>query len=566
VAFLIRRTFIMSLYSQVAPLTPEAENVLKSRYYHDGETTWEEVAERVCKHMHITDQNTKDMLTHRYMIPNTPTLVNSGKEYGGLSACYVLDMQDSTEDIFKTKYEVAQIARAGGGVGIALSHLRPAGAHVRGSSHELAGGPVAFAHTISVDAMVLTQSGSLRPMALMFVMDVSHPDIRRFITAKSEEGVITNANISVMVDDVFMQAVLDDSTYDLHFDGVVYETVQARELFDLMAQHTHKNGEPGILFKDKTNNGTPYKYDNRPIYATNPCGEIPAPDNAVCNLASLNLSFFVKEWDGHVFVDTDLLRDAVIRSVSFLDKVITYNNYPTDDIKAFVDRYRPIGLGVMGVADMFLKLGVRYGSKESLDLLDTVLGIISQTANVSSLILGTELGIPEGCQNLPQPRRNITVLSIAPTGSISMIAGCLSGVEPPFSPVVYRVDGTGTYTIPHPMAGKDHFASAINDDPSKVVTVREHLDMLSVAQRHVDSGVSKTINLPHEATVEDVAEALLMAWSDPYIKGTALYRDGSRELQVLTSVKTCPECKTPLESDGGCETCPVCAYSLCAIA
>jgi len=471
-------------------------------------------------------------------------------------------MYDSIEDIYSVKFDVARIARAGGGVGISLSHLRPMDQPVKGSSHGKAAGPVAFASTISVDAMILTQAGSLRPMALMFVMDVSHPDIRKFITAKSEEGVITNANISVMVDDEFMLAVIEDRDYDLTFEGTVYETVKARELFDLITEHTHKNGEPGLLFKDKINNNTPYRYDNRVIYATNPCGEIPAPDNAVCNLGSLNLANFVHE-DG--YVDASLLSDATIRAVKFLDNVITYNHYPTEDIRNFVERYRPIGLGVMGVADMFLKLGVRYGSQESLDLLDSVMEIIATVANQTSMALGITLGIPEGCENLPTPRRHVTWGSVAPTGSISMIGGCSSGIEPVFSPVVYRQDNTGTYTIPHPDADLDCFVSAVNSDPSRIVSVEEHIKMLSVAQKHVDSGVSKTINLPHESTVENVAEAVLMAWRDPFIKGTALYRDGSRDVQVLSSVDLCPECETPLESDGGCQHCPSCGWGACAI-
>lgn len=555
----------MSNYSQVSPLTDEAEQVLAARYYKNGETTWEEVVDRVCKHMHITDENTRDMLLHRYMVPNTPTLVNAGTD-SGLSACYVLDMQDSIVDIYETKFDVAMIARAGGGVGISLSQLRPAGDLVKGSSHELAAGPVAFAHTISVDAMALTQSGSLRPMALMFVMDISHPDIRKFITAKTDEGVITNANISVMVDNAFMKAVQEDGEYDLVFDGKVYETVRARELFDMIAFQAHKNGEPGVIFREKANQ-TPYHYDGRTINATNPCGEIPAPDNAVCNLASINLSNFVIQKDGMNWLNVELLRDAVVRTVYFLDNVIEYNNYPTEDIRDFVRRYRPIGLGVMGVADMFLKMGMVYGDEDALSFFDQVMEIIEETSNMASVILGMERGVPEGCKSLPQPRRNEVVRSVAPTGSISIFAGCASGIEPPFSPEVHKVNGTGSYILPHPMAHADHFRSAINSDPAKVVPVSAHINMLSVAQKHTDSGVSKTINMPNHYSVEDVAEAILVAWVDPYIKGTALYRDGSRNEQVLSSVEEkCPECSAPLHTDGGCMSCVTCGWSVCAVA
>jgi ribonucleoside-diphosphate reductase alpha chain len=503
------------------------------------------------------------------MLPNTPTLVNSGREKAGLSACYVLDIQDNIKDIFDTKFDVALIARAGGGVGISLSHLRPEGSHVKGSSHEVAAGPVAFANTISVDAQTLTQAGSLRPMALMFVMDISHPDIRKFVTAKSVDGDISNANISVMVDDEFMLAVVEDTEYELHFQGKVYETVQAKELFNLIVEHTHKNGEPGFLFKTKTNRDTPYQFDGKEIYGTNPCGEIPAPDNAVCNLASLNLSHFVEGTGKDAYVNAQLLTDATVRSVHFLDKVITHNVYPTPDINDFVERYRPIGLGVMGVADLFLKMGIRYGSETSTNLLGELLELISTTAIQTSVALGLTLGVPEGCKSLPIPRRNMTIMSIAPTGSISIIAGCTSGIEPPFSPVIHRVNGTGSFTVPHPMADESFFMSALNDDPGKEVSGNEHLYMLSTAQRYVDSGVSKTINLPHDSTVQNVAEYVLSAWRDAYIKGLAIYRDGSRDGQVLSAVAEvdlCPNCKAMLASDGGCETCPACGYSLCAIA
>ena len=549
-------------YTSFAPLSPEAEQVLKARYYKNGETSWSEVVDRVCRHMYVDDKKTHDMLLHRYMLPNTPTLVNSGRSDAGLSACYVLDMEDSIEDIYRVKKDVALIARAGGGVGISLSRLRPEGSNVRGSAHEIAGGPVAFANTISVDADTLTQGGSLRPMALMFVMHVSHPDIRKFITAKSEDGVISNANISVMVDDAFMAAATHNLTYDLRFGGKVYESVMARELLNLIATHTHKNGEPGILFERKINSHSPYKYDNNYITATNPCGEIPAPPNGVCNLASLNLAAFVRNGK----IDTALLQDATIRSVIFLDKVITYNVYPTKAIQEFVDHYRPIGLGVMGVADMFLKLGVRYGSEQSIVLISYVLDVISDTAEQTSVELGGRLGEPKGCKTLPVPRRNMTVMSIAPTGSISIIAGCSSGVEPVFSPAIYRTNGVGSFFVDHPEAGNPAFVSALNGDPDKVVTPQEHLKMLSAAQRSVDSGVSKTINLPHTATVQDVLDSLLFAWNDPFIKGVAIYRDGSRSGQVLSSADKCPECESPLESDGGCQTCPNCGWSMCSIA
>ena len=553
----------MPTYKPTPPLSAEAENVIYARYLKNDEVFWADVVDRMCTHMHIYDQETWAMLYYRYMLPNTPTIVNSGRTDAGLSACYVIGMKDDITDIYRAKYHVAQIARAGGGVGISLSQLRPYGSPVKSSSHERAAGPVGFARTISVDAEVLTQGGSLRPMALMFVLHVSHPDIRKFITAKSVDGVISNANISVMVDDTFMQAVVEDSTYDLIFNGKVYETVRARELFDLIAEHTHSNGEPGMLFEDKINSSTPYRYDGRFIEATNPCGEIPAPENAVCNLASINLSAFVTE-DGNV--DGALLSDAVVRTVRFLDNVITYNQYPTQEIRDFVDRYRPIGLGVMGVADMLIKMGVRYGSQQSLDILHDVMAVISSVAEETSIHLGEELGVPEGCQNLPRPRRNITVLSVAPTGSISIIAGCSSGCEPHFSPTVYRTNGTGSYKAEHPMANDPAFVSALNDDPNRVVSVGEHLAVLSQVQQYVDSGVSKTINMPSAATVEDVYKALMFAWHDPFIKGVAIYRDGSRSGQVLSDKPKCPECGADVFTDGGCETCPSCGWGKCSIA
>lgn len=268
------------VFKEVKPVDAVALNILKKRYFRNGETTWEEVATRVVNHVLSDCEDTEqkeltfDMINNRYFLPNSPCLVNSGSKNGGLLACFVVDFNDTIEDIYKTKLEFAQVARKGGGCGTTLSKIRPEGSMVNGSTHGYAGGPIKFADTISHDMDALSQAG-FRSMALMFTCSIYHPDIIKFITAKTEEGVISNANISVVVDDDFMKKVANDEEYQTYFDfkdgRKYYNTYKARDIFNMIVDGAWRNGEPGILFYDRMND-SPYKYSNQEILATNPCG------------------------------------------------------------------------------------------------------------------------------------------------------------------------------------------------------------------------------------------------------------------------------------------------------
>jgi len=555
-------------FIHVRDIDPVGQNILEKRYFHPGETTWHDVAVRVVDYVLGRDDPDYDetlaMLENAYFIPNSPTLVNAGKPNGGLSACFVLPFEDTIEDIYKTKLDYALIARKGGGCGTTLSFIRPEGSPVAGSAHGYAGGPIKFYDTVCGDMSALTQSG-FRPMAMMGVMTVYHPDIMKFINAKEKEGVMTTTNISVMVDNAFMQAVENDGTYWTEFNGVKYEELRARDVFNTIVEGAWRNGEPGMLFFEKTNN-SPYKYSGQTIYATNPCGEQGLPPYGVCNLGSLDVSKFITP-DNRM--DWELMEKAVRLSVRFLDKVITVNTFPTKEITDWAAANRPVGTGIMGYADYLLKRGIAYGSQKSLVELESIMGFIYTVAEDESVKLGKELGVPEACQVLPVKRRNVTLLSIAPTGTISLLAGCSSGIEPIFSELMVRTDNTGTYNIHHPMFEQEHFRCAVSANGAKEVTWEEHIAVQNAAQRFVDSGVSKTINCANGTRRETVAKMFMEAWKTPYIKGLTVYRNGSRQVEVLQpkNIKKdkCPVCDGNLVKEGGCTHCENCDFSLCEI-
>lgn len=522
-----------------------------------GETTWSEVVNRVIDYVipeasEERKESTRAMMLNGYFIPNSPCLVNSGKPGAGLAACFVVDFPDTIEGIYKTKLDFALIARKGGGCGTSLSKIRPEGAKVAGSTHGYAGGGVKFADTISHDADALTQAG-FRAMAIMFTESVYHPDILKFITAKHEEGKISNANISVVVDDAFMNAVVNDETYWTEFNGVKYQEYKAKDIFEQIVEGMWKNGEPGILFKNRIDD-SPYKYSGQEIFGTNPCSEQPLPPNGVCNLGSIDLSkFYDKDKDKEI--DWFKLGYAVRWGVRFLDAVIDKTGFPTKEIEQWALENRAIGLGVMGYADLCLQKKIAYGSQEALDLLNEVLRFISLFAENESIKMGREYGVPKACENLPLPRRNVTLTTIAPTGTISLLAGCSSGIEPIFSEITIRNDKTGTYTFENDLADKEYFRCAVSSNGAKEVTWEEHIMTLAVAQRHIDSGVSKTINFPTHTHRETIGKAVVMAWREG-CKGLAVYRNGSRNKEVLSpkliKKDKCPICGDDLvEVDGG---------------
>jgi len=533
------------MFEEKRKTSKTAKNILKKRYFHNEEKTWGDVADRVVDWVlkeapKEQKEHTREMIRNTYFVPNSPCLVNAGKPSGGLLACFVVDFPDTIEGIYKTKLDFALIARKGGGCGTSLSKIRPEGSTVAGSTHGYAGGPIKFADTISHDADALTQAG-FRAMAIMFTMSVYHPDIIKFITAKHEEGKIANANISVTVDDNFMNAVVNNETYWTRFNGKNYKEYKAKDIFDLIVEGMWRNGEPGLLFYDRINN-TPYKYTGEEIIATNPCGEQPLPPNGSCNLGSLDLSkFLTKEKE----IDWVKLDKAVRLGVRFLDAVIDKGAYPTMEIEQWAKSRRPVGLGIMGYADMLLMMEIAYGSQESLDVLEKVLAFISSGAEEESVLLGKEKDVPEACKNLPVPRRNITVTTIAPTGTVSLIAGCSSGIEPIFSEITIRNDKTGIYTFENDLAEKDYFRCAVSANGAQEVTWEEHVKTVSMSQKYIDSGVSKTINFPKGTHRETMAKACILAWENG-CKGIAVYRNGSRQTEVLTpknlKKELCPIC------------------------
>jgi len=833
-----------------------AKNILKKRYFSDGETNWEDIVNRVINNVvpkwnKKDKQNMLDLINNTYFVPNSPCLVNAGKRSGGLCACFVLDFPDTIEGIFKTKLGFALIARKGGGCGTSLTKIRPEGSSVAGSTHGYAGGPLKFANTISHDANAMTQSG-FRAMAIMFTESIYHPDIIKFITSKTTEGMISNANMSVVVDDKFMEAVKNNEKFWAEFNGEKYKQYDARTIFDLIIEGMWHNGEPGLLFQDRINN-SPYSYTGQEILGTNPClhkdvilddgdslnpinnlnsikswktgiknciklttnagheiivtpdhnimlkngdfiraseslnkeiawglgdkkskiqedfqlmgflfgdgflaggkhgvsvklnkkneedifnkltkygfkeescgslyinknklqskldfnldfmgesslnkkipesiffsnynilgsfisglfeangsvtksngqisfksiskeliqqlqialgyfgieswivtnkkqliswnngdymsrrsynlqiaprnahkfkerigfisdrknnrikefekkyvgklkvtnieiikdpqevwdfkvdkeygyangivahncSEQPLPANGVCNLGSLDLSKFL---DDNNNLETEKLEVAVRLGIRFLDEVINATNFPLEDIEKWAKENRAVGLGIMGFADYCLMKKMAYGSDESLNELEFILSFIYKIAEEESVEQGEKLGVPKMCTMLPKPRRNITLLTVAPTGTCSLIAGCSSGIEPIFSEITIRNDKTGTYTFENNLASQPYFRCAVSSNGSQEVTWEEHVKVLASAQKYIDSGVSKTINFPTKTRRETIGKAAMMAW-EMGCKGVAMYRNGSRKNEVLSpkNIKRdlCPIC------------------------
>ncbi len=547
-----------------------AKNILTKRYFDKSknENKWKQAAKRIVDYVTVNwkEENSNDMydlIYNRYFLPNSPTIVNAGKQkHAGLSACYVVPFKDTIEDIYRTKLEFALIARKGGGCGTTLTNLRPEGDTVNGSTHGFSGGPIKFADTISHDMDAITQSG-FRSMAIMFTMSVYHPDIIKFITAKQEEGKIANANISVVVDDAFMKMVKNDQEYWTVFEGKKYNKHKAKDVFDQIVEGAWRNGEPGLLFYDRINDA-PYKYAGVEIQATNPCGEQPLPPYGSCNLGSLDLAKFLNK-NGNI--EWDLLEKAVRLSTRFLDSVIDVNSFPTPDIEEVSLKSRQIGLGVMGLADYYMARKIAYGSEKALEEADQLFGFIYETSKNESEIMGKELGIPEWCQKLPEPRRNITLITIAPTGSISLIAGCNSGIEPFFSEITERKDKTGEYIIDIP-SNEEYFRCAVSATGEKEVTWEEHINTQAVAQKWSDSGVSKTINFPSHTRKETIGKAYMKAW-ELGCKGITVYRNGSRNVEVLSPKNLkkdkCPVCEGDLVKYDGCTKCTKCDWSVCTV-
>jgi len=394
-------------------------------------------------------------------------------------------------------------------------------------------------------------------MAIMFTQSVYHPDILKFINAKAEEGKIANANISVTVDDAFMKAVVSDGKYWTRFKGKKYQEYRARDVFDMVIEGMWKNGEPGMLFYDRIND-SPYKYAGEELIATNPCSEQPLSFNGSCNLGSIDLSKFL---DKSNEFEWNKFEVAIRYAMRFLDAVVDRGQFPTPDITEWARTHRAVGLGIMGYADVLLMKEIAYGSPEAIKLLEDILLVMDTVSVDESEKMGREFGVPEKCQNLPSPRRNITTNTIAPTGTISLIAGCSSGIEPIFSEITVRNDKTGTYTFENDLAEKPYFRCAVSSNGAQEVTWQEHVETLAASQKYIQSGVSKTVNFPNNTKRETIANAVMMAWQKG-CKGIAVYRNGSRKVEVLTpkniQKELCPVCGKSMVEINGEKRCIFC--------
>ncbi|WP_456474846.1 vitamin B12-dependent ribonucleotide reductase [Candidatus Pyrohabitans sp.] len=491
-------------------------------------------------------------------LPNSPTLMNAGTRLGQLSACFVLKVEDSLESIFEALKNMALVQQSGGGTGFSFSKLRPRGDIVR-STKGVASGPVSFIRIFDVTTDVIKQGGKRRG-ANMGILRVDHPDILEFIIAKQQEGVLENFNISVGVTDAFMEAVRKDEEYPL-INPRNRETVRhikAKDVFDMIVTAAWRTGDPGLVFLDEVNRHNPTPALGE-IESTNPCGEVPLLPYESCNLGSINLSHFVRRNE----VDWERLREAIRLGVHFLDNVIDANRYPLREIKRITKGNRKIGLGVMGFAEMLIKLGLRYDTKEAVNFAEKLMSFIQSEAKQKSRELAEERGsFPKIDKSIYAGKlmRNATVTTIAPTGTISIIAGTSSGIEPLFAISFIRnvMEGTKLLEVNplfESMARERGFYSSslmmkiakrgsIQDMKEVPRDIRElfvtaldiapewHVRMQAAFQHHVDNAVSKTINLPHGASLEDVRRAFWLAY-ELKCKGITVYRYGSKREQVL---------------------------------
>jgi len=529
------------------------------------------------------------MMARAEFLPNSPTLFNAGTELGQLSACFVLPIEDSLESIFTAVKNMALIEKSGGGVGFDFSKLRPKGDIVK-STKGVASGPVSFMRVFDAATDVI-KAGGKRRGAMMGVLRADHPDIVEFITSKQKPGVLSNFNISVAVTDDFMKTLEEDGEYWLinPRNKEKVRRLKAKEVWNLMAKSAWEGGDPGVIFIDEINRHNPIPEVGR-IEATNPCAEQPLLPYESCNLGSVNLSRMVENRK----VNWEKLRETVRNAVHFLDDVIDANRFPLKEIEKMTKANRKIGLGVMGFADMLIKLGVPYDSEEALELAEKIMKFVTEEARKKSVELGEVRGsFPNFDRSVwkdkYQAMRNATITTIAPTGSISIIAGCSSGIEPLFAISFMRkvLEGTRLFEI-NPLfemiakergfygaelleeiarTGSVQGIKGVPEDVKRIfVTALDiqpewHVRMQAAFQKYTDNAVSKTVNLPQDATIEDVKKVFWLAYKLK-CKGITVYRYGSKPEQVLNigEVKTEKKRFVSAESEyaGGCptKTCP----------
>src|SRR5512137_1168410 len=530
-----------------------ALKILKARYFLKNEKgefvdkTPEDLFRRVATYIASAEKNKADrkkyaeaflrIMSGRDFLPNSPTLTGAGRGMC-LSACFVLPIEDSLDHIFETVKNAALVHKEGGGTGFDFSRLRPRGSFVR-KTQGVASGPISFLKVIDAATEAVKQGGTRRG-ANMGILRVDHPDIEEFVQMKLDGASVANFNISVAITDAFMAALAAGAEYDLvdpHL-GTVAGRKDARKVFQLIVESAWAVGDPGLIFIDRINAGNPTA-GLGPIRATNPCGEQPLHDYESCNLGSINLANFFAPNAKDRF-DWRRFASVIRLGVRFLDDVIDVNRYPLPQIDKVTRASRRIGLGVMGWADLLLHMKVRYDSAKALALADKVAAFVRAEATAASRDLAAERGsFPAIAQSVYKggKMRNATVFTIAPTGTISRIAGCSSSIEPVFAfEVVSKIIDAELKDV-HPIYAAWKAANPDRPLPDYFRAAHEispewHIKTQAAFQKHVDNSVSKTVNFPHEASVEGVEKAYLLAW-DLGTKGITIYRDGCRESQVL---------------------------------
>lgn len=570
-----------------ASLTKNAKIVLNLRYLkrdlkgkviESPEELFKRVAKNIAqadakydkKNVKKTEKEFLRLMLDLDFLPNSPTLFNAGQPLQQLAGCFVLPVDDDIDSIFNALHQTAVIHKSGGGTGFAFSRLRPRNDLVK-STLGTASGPVSFMKIFDAATEQIKQGGKRRG-ANMGILRVDHADIEEFITVKSRENALQNFNISVGVTDQFMHAVKNNKSYDLinPRTGKPVRRKNAREIFQLICKESWKTADPGVIFLDTINKHNPTPKLGE-IESTNPCGEVPLLPYEACNLGSINLANFLKD----AKIDYLRLKETIWKAVHFLDNVIDMSAYPYPEITKMAHDNRKIGLGIMGFADMLLQLGIGYTSEEALKIGEEVMQFINQEAKKASAGLAKIRGVFPNFKGSvydtgreEDRMRNATRTSVAPTGTISIIAGCSSGIEPLFAIAfshtiveTKKITEINKYFLAE--AKKQNLPKKIVDEvirkgsleavknippdmknlfiTAHQVPAEYHVRMQAVFQKHTDNAVSKTVNLPEKATPKDIEKIYRLAY-DLGCKGISIYRYGSKEKQVLTFGKYCPTC------------------------